>query len=342
MTSVVQTRQPLQVISMSNDQLGKKKSKRLAGERDRPAAAIDVTAARGSAIILMNGLGASLWDEKDGDFHFTRGPKRSKTAPAPAQDELDTAELPPKKSGRGRPVKGRAATQEESAPVPKSTKKATTSATTSTRRTRSSASLEVSSDESQPPPPKRTRATRSTKASSVDVEEAQPAPKKTATKRKLAQMKAPEPEPEEADVTQTPQAGDESYESAKIILPVSDTPVINRNKEMRKKGGGTRRSSLGMRGRRASSLIENGHSAIPHHQVATSEFYKHISADGLSEPRRMRQLLTWCGERASLAKPPHGSPDAVVINGGAFLALDADLISCTDSLEQHERFRTTC
>lgn len=35
MTTVVQTRHPLQIISMSNEQPGKRKSKRLAGKRAR-------------------------------------------------------------------------------------------------------------------------------------------------------------------------------------------------------------------------------------------------------------------------------------------------------------------
>lgn len=98
--------------------------------------------------------------------------------------------------------------------------------------------------------------------------------------------------------------------STVIALPFSDTPIINRNKELRKKGGtGQRRSSLGMRGRRASSLIDSGYSAIPHKEVETSQFYKHIE-DGLPEPRRMKQLLTWTGERALPEKPAHGDPDS--------------------------------
>jgi kinetochore protein Mis13/DSN1 len=46
----------------------------------------------------------------------------------------------------------------------------------------------------------------------------------------------------------------------KVALPVADTPVIQRNKELRGGKGekGRRRSSLGMRGRRASSLIDSG------------------------------------------------------------------------------------
>lgn len=105
-------------------------------------------------------------------------------------------------------------------------------------------------------------------------------------------------------------------ESTKIALPFTDTPIINRNKELRKKGTGGRRSSLGMRGRRASSLIDNGHSAIPHHQVESSQFYKHIEAEGLSEPRRMKQLLTWCGERSLGAKPSHNIVDSAAVLAG--------------------------
>jgi kinetochore protein Mis13/DSN1 len=112
-----------------------------------------------------------------------------------------------------------------------------------------------------------------------------------------------------------PTKADAMKESTKIALPYSDTPVINRNKELRRKTG-NRRSSLGMRGRRASSLIENGYSAIPHHQVETSQFYKHIEAEGLSEPRRMKQLLTWCGERALGAKPSHNIADSAAVLAG--------------------------
>lgn len=73
-----------------------------------------------------------------------------------------------------------------------------------------------------------------------------------------------------------------------------------------------------MRGRRASSLIDNGHSALPHREVDSAEFYKHIEAEGLPEPRRMRQLLMWCGERALSEKPPHGSANSSALLGGKF------------------------
>ena len=52
-----------------------------------------------------------------------------------------------------------------------------------------------------------------------------------------------------------------SFDATKIALPFADTPIIRRNKEMRKGvENGHRRSSLGNRGRRASSLIESGKS----------------------------------------------------------------------------------
>lgn len=53
---------------------------------------------------------------------------------------------------------------------------------------------------------------------------------------------------------------EESHSSTKISLPFADTPVISRNKAMRegKTGKNERRSSLGLRGRRASSLIDSG------------------------------------------------------------------------------------
>ncbi|KIW42561.1 uncharacterized protein PV06_06100 [Exophiala oligosperma] len=98
----------------------------------------------------------------------------------------------------------------------------------------------------------------------------------------------------------------EDHSATKISLPFADTPVIKRNKAMRegKSGKGERRSSLGLRGRRASSLIESGNSnALPHKEVEIPDFYKHIESEGLPEPRRMRQLLTWCATRALDEKP---------------------------------------
>ncbi|KPA37060.1 hypothetical protein FLAG1_10147 [Fusarium langsethiae] len=58
-----------------------------------------------------------------------------------------------------------------------------------------------------------------------------------------------------------------------------------------------------------------GQTAISHREVNPADFYKHIEAEGLTEPRRMIQLLTWCGERALARKPPHGTPNSNAILG---------------------------
>lgn len=58
----------------------------------------------------------------------------------------------------------------------------------------------------------------------------------------------------------------DDHSATRIALPFADTPVIRKNKAMREgKGGkGERRSSLGLRGRRASSLIDSGNSNGEH------------------------------------------------------------------------------
>ncbi|KAF3809209.1 Kinetochore protein mis13 [Colletotrichum gloeosporioides] len=298
MTTVTRTRQPLQVISMSNELPERRKSKRL----------------------------AATYDEADGDFHFTRGSKskRVKNAQPESEPEPEPAPLPPKKSGRGRPPKERAAA---AAPAPTPSKEPVVKKTaTSKAKTRRPPSLEVL-DEDEPqlvaPAPKRTtrRSTRNSTAPAEKPEE-KPAPRRASRPAPVPEEtydEAEGSEPMDVDRRSTPRVLNDSVESAKIALPISDTPVINRNKEMRKKGGGNRRSSTGMRGRRASSLIESGHNAIPHREVETAEFYKHIESEGLMEPRRMRQLLTWCGERALSEKPPHGKTGSNAVLGARYI-----------------------
>ncbi|KAI5927424.1 Mis12-Mtw1 protein family-domain-containing protein [Camillea tinctor] len=299
MTTLVQTRQPLQVLSMNN-QPKRRRSERIAS-----------------------------YDEQDGDFHFTRGAKRVKTTqPAPApipEDELAPAPAPapapvtiPRrgrpKANKDRETQKPQTQQKHSSPPP--------AASTAPKRTskRKTSQAAVQQDEATPPQKATRRRTR------ASMERTIPEPSK-------ATNGVPRSEPiEEEDAPQlvaqsTPMdvdkkggwAGEEGREakiseSKKIALPFSDTPIINRNKEMRRKTG-ARRSSLGMRGRRASSLIESGNNAIPHREVDAGQFYKHIEADGLSEPRRMKQLLTWCGERSLAAKPPLGSLNSNAILG---------------------------
>ncbi|KAL5085168.1 hypothetical protein Trisim1_010845 [Trichoderma cf. simile WF8] len=296
MTTIISLRQPLELLSMSDQPV--RRSKR------QPAADY----------------------EQDDDFQFVRKSKKAKTS------EEQSVNLPVRKS-RGRPSAAAVAAREravresiggdedveliEAEPARKSTKKSSSS--------RRKASSDAVQDE--PPAKASKRGTRkSTRVSNEDAaleeEEQQPPPRTNGSStsqsrgKKTSKPKAPPPvtQEEEEDMSIIEETAERP---TKIALPMSDTPIINRNKEMRKKGGnGSRRSSLGSRGRRASSLIESGQTAIPHREVSTSAFYKHIEAD-LLEPRRMKQLLIWCGERA-LSEKPRGT-----LNSGAVLGARA-------------------
>ncbi|KAI5859752.1 Mis12-Mtw1 protein family-domain-containing protein [Durotheca rogersii] len=316
MTTLVQTRQPLQVLSMSN-QPKRRRSSRLAGRiplrspcyEDSPdrqqQADGDVTA----------------YDEQDGDFHFTRGSKRIKTQQQetipeddpPPEPVLAPAPAPAPKRGRPRTNKNR-----EPQPLPPSPPQLQPA----TRRNAKRRSSQITADQdeaSAPPPPSSPPPQRSTRRRgrpSLENKEKEPAKvtngvAKKPRAREVVQEETP-PQSTPVDESKARGSGDSS-EPKKIALPFSDTPVMNRNKEMRRKTG-ARRSSLGMRGRRASSLIDSGHNAIPHRAVDSAEFYKHIEAE-LIEPRRMKQLLTWCGERALSEKPPLGSLNSNAILG---------------------------
>lgn len=143
--------------------------------------------------------------------------------------------------------------------------------------------------------------------------------------RKKQTTPAPEAQPEARSahpVTRTPThnelhvAKKRDPNAQRIMLPFADTPVINRNKEMRKGNkDGHRRSSTGLRGRRASSLIDSGSSALPHSEVEVRDYYKYVE-QSLPEPRRMKQLLTWCAHRALPEKPSGEVKNANAIMAG--------------------------
>lgn len=314
MTSLVGTRQPLQILSMTN-QPERRHSKRLAGEYicvpQHFFRCIDSHCSDCEDWLTRSmDVAASVYDEKDGDFHFTRGSKRLKTS-ASEQDPI-----PGPATAAGRKGAGRSSKNNKTRTSPPPPAQSQLQTTTTTRPPRRRASPAGSPDQDESLAVSKTRSTRRRTRASVDKSHEEEATSRTNGTRASASV-----DDRVGVIGGTPvhiqDATGQGHGSKKIALPFSDTPIINRNKELRKKGAaGGRRSSLGMRGRRASSLIENGHSAIPHRDVETAEFYKHIEAEGLSEPRRMRQLLTWCGERALSEKPPHGSSNSNAILGG--------------------------
>lgn len=56
--------------------------------------------------------------------------------------------------------------------------------------------------------------------------------------------------------------------------------------------------------------------AVPHAEVPTTEFYKHIAIE-MPEPRRMRQLLLWCGSRALRERPTGPAKDLSALLAGS-------------------------
>ncbi|KAI4191441.1 MAG: hypothetical protein L6R41_000092 [Letrouitia leprolyta] len=238
-------------------------------------------------------------DDEDSDgFKFTRTrAKKAKAEPPPqippiAEDKHE--ESPPKlvaaKKTRKRTSGSPAAPALENGEKPERRR----------RSARNSGDKDLVQDE-PPLPPLEVKKKRKPKEDG-----SQEAPK--SKKQDLAtSTQPPESAPSEPSRTQ---AVDKPLDPIKVSLPFADTPIIRRNKEMRRGAeNGSRRSSLGMRGRRASSLIDSGKSdALPHEEVESSEFYKHIESS-LTEPRRMKQLLTWCGTRALGEKPISTQPD---------------------------------
>ncbi|KAF2112929.1 kinetochore protein Mis13 [Lophiotrema nucula] len=304
----VYARSPLQNLPMAtNRTMTRRRSVTQAFEdEDAPAAKRAKTEVNGAGK-RANGAtkkaAKASYDEDDDGFQFARRTSRRTAVKAhPAPESIP--EEPPK------PASTRRKKNSLAPPEPEHEEP---------QRKRRSARLSGDKENLEAPPtsepskslPKRTRKGASTEKS-VLVEK-----KKHATP-------APEPDAKSSAFlgVQTPQ-NDKIHISkrreTKIMLPFADTPVITRNKEMRKGNkDGHRRSSTGLRGRRASSLIESGMSnALPHSEVESREFYKYIE-QSLPEPRRMKQLLTWCGARA-LPEKPSGD----VENGNAIMAARA-------------------
>lgn len=187
------------------------------------------------------------YDEQVGDFVFSRAePKKQKPSAVSsvtfAEQPIMEEPEPRQQQQTGQKRKTRAKTADT-----------TTNSTPSTRPQRKTSkqnSVEPTAVEDTQSP-RRTRR---------KIDHSDPASGKTKKKKnKVDETKDPDRiEGVEMNGDHTPHQEKESHATT-IALPFADTPVISKNKEMRMgKGKGQRRSSLGMRGRRASSLIESG------------------------------------------------------------------------------------
>ncbi|PIB02525.1 Kinetochore protein mis13 [Cercospora beticola] len=308
--SIVLTRAPLEVIGMNGGATQKRRSARLSGEgngeNEPPAKKAKVNGGTTTTINTKQQDGEpkkaasrkkrqEYTDQAD-DFQFARkSSKRKKTT----QDAVVHSNLEAAPAAESAPV----AEKEEPAqaeppaeePAPKTTQKKTR------RRLPTTPEREVTEKPSRRS--KRLSDEKSTEAA------AQPSPHRRAYAKSHENAdRSPSPgrgRPLTVEKKRS-QPAEERRETRvmQISLPFADTPIQRRNKEMRKTSAEShRRSSTGMRGKRASSVIDEGRgNALPHTEVPANEFYKHISAD-ITEPRRMRSLLGWCGTRLLPPKP---------------------------------------
>lgn len=313
------------------------------------------------------------YEENDDGFMFSRAKtkkqKPSKVAPDPAPEEPQPSKSKSSRKSLRRSTRGSDAPLEqterengnsapqEPSPRPSRVRELSVANTTSPGKVRRSKRLSEELDH-------RTRdkesVSRTTGTQVIPAEKERQAEKQQSPKQ-----------PQEQDA---PEAVPRSMRegtlevATKIALPFADTPVQRRNKEMRQGKGGKsseRRSSVGLRGRRASSLIDTGASngefalsmhdllwlscanacviqALPHDAVDSSDFYKHIESS-LPEPRRMRQLLTWCATRTIGEKPQNFKSDeerGVRLAGMCSAKASSDF-TFTDVM-QPERYKRNC
>ncbi|KAJ5790124.1 uncharacterized protein N7518_007135 [Penicillium psychrosexuale] len=306
-TTKTKRRQPLGTIPMAGPKTQSRSATASSGTvKAKEQRTTRLSASKQDLEQSTNKLGkrpAVAYEEDAEGFQFSLLPlkkPRPLIEAVPEMPHSDVENAPPKSTPkRGRPRKKPTGDETTSSTVPA---KGKSIELPSRRPTRGTAKTTHTESESQPTNTIRPSRTR-------DSPEHQPEAKKP--------KKAGRPPKAKKQVQVSESNGYNSPvqppEGTKVALPVADTPVIQRNKEFRggkgdKNDKGRRRSSLGMRGRRASFLIDSGTSnALPHREVGTADFYKHIADDGIPEPRRMRQLLIWCATRALGEKPSGGS-----------------------------------
>lgn len=195
------------------------------------------------------GTEADLWqrvvyDQDDDGFMFSK----SKRAKEPAVRNSSSEKTEPVASS-SRPAKAKAS---EPAPAPVEEAAPPETAQKKTRR----------KFPTTPEQDAATKTIRRSKRLSNEHESSSPTrPAHTKSVRKVERSPSPEFRPVTVKKRRQKQDGaaEEEEKTTLIALPFADTPIIKRNKEMRKASADTnRRSSSGMRGKRASSLIDEG------------------------------------------------------------------------------------
>jgi kinetochore protein Mis13/DSN1 len=218
----------------------------------RPRTEVNGTSKRANGATKKTAKAA--YDEDDDGFQFSRrtSKRTTKAQAVPAQEPIP--EEAPLKTTRAQdplPAKPTTRRKKTSITVVDIETSDTQKRRRSTRLSGDKEQLEVRPKVTEPSAARRTK-----KSAPVEKE------------RKKQITPAPEAQPEQKSAfvgTKTPTQNELTVakkrdpNAQRIMLPFADTPVITRNKEMRKGSkDGHRRSSTGLRGRRASSLIDSG------------------------------------------------------------------------------------
>lgn len=258
MTTIL-ARSPLQSLPMAaNRPTTRRRSVKQAFEdEDAPAPKrprTEVNGASKKANGAAKKAAKAAYDEDDDGFQFSRrsSKRTSKAQAAPAPEPIP--EEPPAKPTRSLdplPAKSTARRKKAQAAVADPESSDTQKRRRSTRLSGDKEQLEAQPKAADPPAAKRSK--KSAPAEKERKKQVTPAPEAQSEHRSTLAI-AKTPTQNELTV-----AKKRDGNAQRIMLPFADTPVITRNKEMRKGSkDGHRRSSTGLRGRRASSLIDSG------------------------------------------------------------------------------------
>lgn len=265
--STIFARSPLASLPMATNRPStRRRSARQAFDDDdapapkRAKADLNGTGKKTAATTTTKKAAKIAYDENDDGFQFSRRTTRktTKAQAAPLQESIpeDKVAKPTRRrdvlrsSPEPVPVKATARRKKPTATVdPESSD--TQNRRRSARISSDTNGLEIRPKSVEPLQPKRTGRKAPSEPQKKKQKQVTPAPEEQAAH---AFAGAQTPNQHEADP-----AKERDPNAKRIMLPFADTPVITRNKEMRKGNkDGHRRSSTGLRGRRASSLIDSG------------------------------------------------------------------------------------
>jgi kinetochore protein Mis13/DSN1 len=230
------------------------------GTSKKATATTKTPTSKSAADVAKKTAKAAAYDEVDDGFQFSRRTSRrtTKAQAVPAPEPIPEDEP-------AKPARAADAQPAKAAPRPKKKSLAAIDPESSdSGKRRRSARLSGDREQLEVRP----KAAKATEPPAPKPRTKRSAPAEKERKKQVPPAPEAQPEPKSAYAgVQTPTrnelqvANKRDPNAQRIMLPFADTPVITRNKEMRKGNkDGHRRSSTGLRGRRASSLIDSGQS----------------------------------------------------------------------------------